>query len=127
MDEAQGKPGTGNPRQSPISLLGGSYSYAYGINASGQIVGYSTLAGDVTSDAFLYSGGILYDLNSLISPTAGWTLQSANAINDSGEIVGYGLNPSGQADAFLLTLVPEPSSLAVVGLAFLALLARRVR
>ena len=53
------------------------------------------------------------DLNSLIATNSGWTLQSANAINDNGQIVGYGINPSGQMDAFLLTpfrtLFIEPS------------------
>jgi hypothetical protein len=58
-------------------------------------------------------------------PNAGWTLQVATAINDSGEIVGHGVNPEGQEDAFLLTPVPEPSSLGVVTLAMSLLLRLR--
>ena len=54
------------------------------------------------------------DLNSLIPSSSGWTLESANDINDSGWIVGVGLNPSGQTDAFLLAPVPEPSTVALL-------------
>ena len=54
------------------------------------------------------------DLNSLISPTSGWDLEDATGINDSGQICGYGVNPAGQADAFLLTPVPEPSTIALL-------------
>src|SRR5206468_1747458 len=39
--------------------------------------------------AFLYTSGILYDLNAL-NATPGWELRKASGINDSGEIVGYG-------------------------------------
>ena len=40
--------------------------------------------------AFLYTRGRAYDLNSLLPPTSGWTIVSAIAINDSGEIIGQG-------------------------------------
>ena len=43
------------------------------------------------------------DLNSLISPTSGWTLQEVLAVNDSCQIVGCGTNPSGSIHSFLLT------------------------
>jgi probable HAF family extracellular repeat protein len=42
------------------------------------------------------------DLNSLIPGAPGWDLIQANAINDSGWIVGYGTNTAGAQDAFLL-------------------------
>lgn len=49
----------------------------------------------------------MLDLNSLLKDSgSGWTLEVANAINDKGQIVGYGLNPLGQTEAFLLTPVP---------------------
>jgi probable HAF family extracellular repeat protein len=108
-------------------LPGCDLSCACGINASGQVVGYSgvaaipasrltsangikasgplaplTDAGD-SGGAFLYSNGTMTNLNTLINPNSGWTLEEANAINDSGQIVGLGINPSGQSDAFLLT------------------------
>ena len=56
--------------------------------------------------------GSIQDLNSLITINHGWTLQSATAINDSGQIVGYGINPSGQTHAFLLNPLPSGALLA---------------
>ena len=47
------------------------------------------------------------DLNTLIDPSSGWDLFSATGINDSGCIVGYGENSSGQEDAFLLPRHPH--------------------
>jgi probable HAF family extracellular repeat protein len=82
---------------------------AYGINNNGLIVGQNSIG-----DAFLYSNGSMQDLNSLIDPTLGWTLQVATGINDSGQIVGYGDNSSGKLDAFLLTPTPEPSTIALL-------------
>jgi probable HAF family extracellular repeat protein len=64
----------------------------------------------------------LTDLNSLV-PGSGWTLESATAINDSGQIVGMGTNPAGQGDAFLLTPVPEPCTLALLDIGAISLFA----
>jgi probable HAF family extracellular repeat protein len=53
---------------------------------------------------------------------AGWNLQVAYDITPDGNyIVGYGLNPSGQQEAFLVTLVPEPATLIQLGLAAILL------
>ncbi len=72
------------------------------INNHGQVVGtISGFEGPVR--AFVYSGGVITDLNSLIPSSAGWTLVHANGINDSGQIVGTGQNPLLQTHAFLLT------------------------
>ncbi len=43
----------------------------------------------------------MIDLNAAVAPDAGWTLNRACAINDSGLIVGYGTKPSGAVHAFL--------------------------
>ena len=67
------------------------------------------------------------DLNSLIAPSSGWTLQCATAVNDKGQIVGDGTNPSGQTDAFLLTPSPEPSTLALLATGAVGLAARAWR
>ena len=61
----------------------------------------------------------------LIDPSSGWTLQFATAINDSGQIAGYGINSVGQTDAFLLTPTPEPATLSLLALGGLGLLRRR--
>lgn len=57
-----------------------------------------------TDRAFVCQGGRVYDLSELIPASAGWTLESARAINDRGQIVGQGLY-HGQERAFLLTPV----------------------
>jgi probable HAF family extracellular repeat protein len=67
--------------------LGGAYSWAYGINASGQVVGYSYTTGGA-GHAFLYSGGTTTDLGTL-NPLALPSLSVAYGINAGGQIVGY--------------------------------------
>jgi probable HAF family extracellular repeat protein len=53
---------------------------------------------------------------------SGWTLNAAYGISADGNvIVGQGTNPSGQTEAFRVTLVPEPSTVAQLGLAALLL------
>ena len=90
-----------------LNTLGGDFSEAYGVNATSVVVGTSTNAAG-RSRAFVYTG-VMRDLNTLIDPSLGWTLTSARAVNDQGQIVGIGTAPSGQVHGFLLTLVPEPS------------------
>ncbi len=85
-------------------------SFAYGINDSGQVVGSANNG----ATAFLYSNGAMTDLNSLIAPSSGWYLQQANAINDAGQIVGFGTH--GGTHAFLLTPIPERSTLVLLGI-----------
>jgi probable HAF family extracellular repeat protein len=105
-----------------LGTLDGGSSYAYGINASGTIVGYSWGENDDNPSAFIYLGGVIQDLNSMIAGGSGWQLQEAYGINASGEIVGVGLL-NGQSTAFLLdpSSVPEPRNVAVI-LTALALL-----
>jgi probable HAF family extracellular repeat protein len=114
-----------------LGVLGGGdgdgESDAYGINSSGQMVGFTLANGQVGPHAFLYSDGVMTDLNSLIPANSGWTLTFAFGINDSGEIVGYGTNPSGLTQAFLLTPVPEPASAGMFILGTCIILARQRR
>jgi probable HAF family extracellular repeat protein len=111
-----------------LGILPGVFwgSYALGINSQGQIVGTcNTPSGNDSDDhAFLYSNGSMLDLNNLINPSSDWVLNQATGINDSGEIVGWGIGPDGKQDAFLLE-TPEPTVLLPVGLAVLALWRRR--
>jgi hypothetical protein len=78
--------------------------------------------GSTAFRAFLYDNGAMSDLNGLIDPATGWTLQGTNAINDSGQIVGWGRHGAMHDRAFLLTPVPEPSTLAIVGFGGVGLL-----
>jgi len=87
-----------------LGALGVGYSYAYGLNNMGQVVGSS-------GRAVLWQGGQMIDLNGLIQPGSGWVLASANAINDSGWIAGWGLAPDGRPRAFLL----EPVGPSIAG------------
>lgn len=84
------------------ALPGHKMAMAAGINANGQAVG--TSSPDPASGAFravLFQGGHVIDLNTMIATRFGWTLEFANGINDSGEIVGVGRH--GHAEhAFLL-------------------------
>lgn len=110
-----------------------AFGMAYAINAAGDVVGVQG-TGDGPSNPFLYEGGVMYDLDTLLGASAaGWSDMFPEAINDSGQIAGIGTF-DGQTEAFLLTpsaspstLVPEPASLGVLALGALALLLRRGR
>ena len=98
------------PKMTDLGALGGTESNpvgAYGVNDVGQVVGYlltETPDGDIGGDhAFLYSGGQMVDLNSLIPSDSGWHLGNAYAINQSGQIVGSGVPNDQWPRAFLLT------------------------
>jgi probable HAF family extracellular repeat protein len=91
-----------------IGTLGGSNSEALDINNRGEVVGDSDIVGGTAIHAFVITDGGMRDLNALI-PSYGWLLISATSINDSGQIVGYGVNPKGLARAFLLTPVSPPA------------------
>lgn len=79
----------------------GESSKAKSINSIGQVVGAYSDSSQHTF-AFLYSSGSIIDLNTLINPNLGWTLNEAFSINESGQIAGYG-TINGQIQAFLLT------------------------
>jgi probable HAF family extracellular repeat protein len=81
-----------NPATDNLGTLGGTDSVAESINASGQVVGFVVVGPD-TNRAFIYSNGVMQDLNSLIPAHSGWILAVAYGINDAGQIVG--VDPSG--------------------------------
>jgi probable HAF family extracellular repeat protein len=84
------------------TLPGAAATYGAAINASGQIVGYSSAvqqsSPSASDRAFLYSGGILTNLGTL----SGGSRSYSSAINDSGQVVGYSL-VGGSNRAFLYT------------------------
>jgi probable HAF family extracellular repeat protein len=98
--------------------------YPSAINNIGQIVGNSNQSLGATSrPPFLYTDGAIYNLQSLLdSSGAGLSLELAYDINDSGVILAQGINSSGY-QAVLLTLVPEPSSIALLVVGAVSLLA----
>jgi probable HAF family extracellular repeat protein len=110
-----------------LGTLGGTESRGAGINAGGDVTGYSYTTGDASYHAFLYtsSSGML-DLNSLIDPHSGWELSVAAAVNDAGQIVGYGII-GGRTHAFLLTPVPEPATFTLLALCLPLLVGRNAR
>ena len=90
-----------------LGTLGGAASEAFAINASGQVVGWSNTSSN-TQDGFLYTGGQMLDLNSLLdsSDAAAYTISGATAINDSGQIVANGtVVATGEQVALLLNPV----------------------
>jgi probable HAF family extracellular repeat protein len=103
-------------------VTGGSSAEAYGLNDLGAVVGS---AYNGAWSAFLYEGGVVTDLNSVIDPSLGISFTDARGINDSGQIIA---NNGFTQQAYLLTPLnspdtPEPASavLLFVGLISIAL------
>ncbi|BDI29787.1 hypothetical protein CCAX7_18380 [Capsulimonas corticalis] len=92
-----------------LGTLGGTFTFGYGVNASGQAVGSSLPAGNIGAyNAFVWDAAHgMRDLNTLIPPSE-WHLTQANAINASGQITGVG-SINGATHAFLLTPAPPLS------------------
>ncbi len=85
---------------SDLYTLGGSFAQGNAINDSGTLVGFSSLAGDNQTDAFVGTiAGGLQDIGNL-----GGSYAQANGINDSGVVVGSS-NITGDTDvhAFIWT------------------------
>jgi probable HAF family extracellular repeat protein len=96
-------------------VAGPKQSRAYGINAFSQVVGTwsdTTGAQDIPKYAFLWENQVFTDLISLV-PDRGWSqLINASAINDRGQLVGWGVrSDTGATHAFLMTSIyPPPDS-----------------
>src|SRR5207302_1650083 len=82
-----------------LGTLGGTYSHAEAVNASGGVVGYSFTRGKRGVHAFSWTpAGGLIDLGTL-----GGTSSVAVAVNASGEVVGHSTTSGEAAHAFLWT------------------------
>jgi len=102
-------------KMSDLGVLGWSGSLARSINTAGDVVGVfgedaHYQGGVAEGRAFLYRGGRMHDLNSVISKEAlaaagVVVLTDAKAINDRGQIVCAGEDPAGVSATFLLTPV----------------------
>jgi len=86
------------------TLIGGTYSVAFGVNDSSVVVGYGNVWNNAPHAMVWTSTFGMQDLNSLIPADSGWVLINANAINNVGQITGYGTK-NGHNHAFLLTPV----------------------
>ena len=109
------------------TLSDGFDSEAYGINDFDQVVGTAYNRGG-NEFAWVWHNGSMIDLNTVVDLDDDWSyLQWAEAINNAGQIAGTGITKNGDSHAFLLTPVPEPSSLLalVAGLGGLGILYRR--
>jgi len=94
----------------------GSNSSASGISADGSVI-----VGTSADEAFRWTQetGMVSLKETLIGEgldVSGWTLSSATAISADGfTIVGNGINPSGQTEAWVADLEPIPEPLTILG------------
>ena len=89
-----------------LGTLQGSTSEAADVNDRLEVVGSSTVAGDAATHAFVWTRGVMQDLNTLV-PAGTPVLVNATAVNDRGQIVANdatALSPFG-SHAYLLTPV----------------------
>jgi probable HAF family extracellular repeat protein len=75
-----------------LGTLGGLSAQANAINDSGTVVGFSSLSGELVTDAFVYSNEKMLDIGGL-----GGSFASATGVNDRGNVVGFS-NTTGDAD-----------------------------
>ena len=85
-----------------LPLPGDTDSAAGGLSPTGDVVGTSTDAATARPRAVLWHGPTARDLNALLPPASGWTLETATGTNAAGQIVGTG-TLHGKPRAFLLT------------------------
>jgi probable HAF family extracellular repeat protein len=115
-------------------LAGGTFSsFANGVSANGKrVVGYSDSGRG--QEAFLWTKqdgmiSLASFLGGMGANLDGWQLTSATAISaDGSTIVGYGINPQGRTEAWVVKTLPEPSAFALMLATLLGVaLAGRVR
>lgn len=89
-----------------LADAGWKFATASGVNASGTVVGYgSKFYGNPSfgGAAIAWCGGASVDLGVVSALPAGWKLQSANAINDRGQIAATATTADNRTVAVVLT------------------------
>jgi probable HAF family extracellular repeat protein len=81
-----------------LGTLGGDYGGVNWMNDSGEVVGWSEIAGDAASHPFLWNGRRLIDLGSL-----GGVGGFANWVNDNGDVAGAAMLSDGAWNGALWT------------------------
>jgi probable HAF family extracellular repeat protein len=96
-----------NGSMTDIGTLGGSCAFTYAMNNRGQVVGQSSVTGDVASHPFLWDRGSITDLGTL-----GGSYGYATWINDAGIVVG---NVTDVGDQALLASLWKDGVIASIG------------
>ena len=92
-----------------LNMTGYSFSWARDINDSDIIVG-NALASGGQYHAVLWEGvSTITNLNNQLAPGSGWVLEQAYAINNAGQIVGYGDYNTDNYHGYILTPIPPGS------------------
>jgi len=84
------------------TLVGDFASLSLDINDGGTVVGDS-FSSTFSSRAFVWSDGVMTDLNNLVPADSALYLLQAININVSGQIAGYGVDGNGNLHGFLAT------------------------
>ncbi len=99
---------------------GADPTHANGVNDAGEVVGSRDLDGaDETRAVYWTPEGEAHDLNDLIAAGSPWILQTAQDINNNGQIIGWGVRTDlGGLRGFVLTPIdPEcPADLSGDGI-----------
>ena len=103
-----------------LGTLGGDViSIGLGLNDAGTVTGISANADFSEFRAFVWTGGVMTDLNSLIPAKSSLYLLTACSINARGEMIGFAADANGDLHAYL-------ASPLTVGEEYFATGARRV-
>lgn len=81
-----------------LGTLGGNHSYGTAINASNEVVGYSTMKADGRVHAFFHGGKMMIDLGAL--EKEGFYNSAALAINNANQVVGVSYVQPGETKGF---------------------------
>lgn len=101
-----------------LGSLGGGFCTARAINGNGDVVGQSFTGSAI--HGFIYTGGAMYDLNSLVAADPAIVLTTGTGINNAGQISangiinglvhhGFRLDPVKVAVSNLITLLSDPN------------------